>query len=54
MIALPNLLNRSIGAAVEAGVGGVGPLEGAEGCVADGRLGPVGSAPGGRVGKTKD
>ena len=54
MITLPNLLHRNIGVAVETGVGGVGPLEGAEGYVADGHLGPVGSAPGGRVGKRKD
>ena len=51
MIALSDLLNRSIGAAVKADVGGVAPLKGAEGCVANGHLGPVGSAPGGRVGK---
>ena len=54
MVALTNLLNRSIGVAVKADVGGVAPLEGAEGGVADGHLGPVGSAPGDRVGKTKD
>ena len=54
MIALPDLLDRNIGAAVKAEVGGVSPLKGAEGGVADGHLGPVGSAPGGRVGKTKD
>ena len=50
MIALTNLLNGNIGVA-EAGGGGVGPLVGAEGCVADCHLGPVGLAPGGRVGK---
>ena len=51
MVALPDLLHRNIGAAVKADVGGVGPRKGAEGCVADGHLGPVGLAPGGRVGK---
>ena len=54
MVALTDLLNRNIGAAVEAGVGGVDPLKGAEGGVANGHLGPVGLAPGGRVGKTKN
>ena len=51
MFALPDLLNRSIGVAVKAEVGGVGPLKGAEGGVADGHLGPVGLAPEGRLGK---
>ena len=51
MIALPDLLNCNIGVAVKADVDGVGPLEGAEGCVANGHLGPVGLAPEGRVGK---
>ena len=50
MIALTDLLNRNIGVAVEADVGGVGPLVGAEGGVANGHLGPVGLAPEGRVG----
>ena len=53
LIALSNLLNCNIGA-VEAGGGDVGPLEVADGCVANGHLGPVGLAPGGRVGKTKN
>ena len=54
MIALPDLLDRNIGVAVKAGVGGVSSSKCAKGCVADCRLGPVGSAPGDRVGKTKD
>ena len=54
MVALPDLLDRGIGVAVKAVNGGAGPLKGAEGCVADGHLGPVGLTPGGRVGKTKN
>ena len=45
MVTLPNLLDPDFGA-VEAEDSGAGIRKGAEGCVADGHLGPVGLTPG--------
>ena len=54
LVALTDLLDRSVGVAVKAGHGGVGRLKGADGRVGDRRFGPFGLAPGGRMGKRKN
>ena len=54
LVALTDLLDRSVGVAVKAGHGGVGCLKGADGRIGDRRFGPFGLAPGGRMGKRKN
>ena len=54
LVALTDLLGRSVGAALKAGDGGVGRLKGTDGRVGERRFGPFGLAPGGRMGKRKN